>query len=187
MFSGKLVALKKLKSLTFENLYAGIARAISQIECLQLESFHIEDLIFSSDIEPISKSVSKISTLKKLEIQTNDTGCRSLSDLSNLEEIIIRDSDLSQIGIIELAKLKSLKKIKFCYCYNVNQEINILKAGNPQLKVEIEGDERSDNDSDGHDCDYDFDPDDYSDCDTMPREFYDNYNELNLNYSGYDS
>ena len=72
---GKLTALTNLKSLTFERIYSGISKAISQLTYLPLEQFSIQDSICESDVEPISKSVGKMYMLKKLEIQTNDKGC----------------------------------------------------------------------------------------------------------------
>jgi len=175
---GKLVGLKNLKSLILEKLYAGVSKAIAQLESMQLETLIIEDLIFYSDIEPISQSVGKISTLKKLEIQTSDYGCLSLSRLPNLEELVIRESEVSVVGLIELAKIKPLKVLKFSYCENIQENIGNFKTLNPAVNVEIEGEDMYLGEdetppySDEEYCDYD-----ESD---LPPDFFDYYNELHV-------
>jgi len=174
---GKIARLTNLKTLIFEKLYAGIAKAFSQLEVLNLETLLIEDLIFTSDIEPLSRSVGKMTSLKKLEIQTNDRGCLFLSRLQRLEELHVRESEISVVGLLELAKIRSLKKIRFVYCDNIRENIGPFKAANTMVEVEIEGDvtDLYDRYSDDDDyLDYDYDESD------LPPDFLDHYNELNL-------
>ena len=171
------MALKNLKTLTMEKLYAGIAIAFSQLEVLKLETLHIEDLIFTGDIEHLSRSVSKMTTLRKLEIQTNDRGCLYLSRLPNLEELLVRESEISVVGLLELAKIKSLLKIKFVYCDDVTENIGPFKAANSKVNVVIEGDAMDLYDAYSDDDNYDYC--DYDESD-LPPDFFDHYNELHL-------
>lgn len=178
-YIGKLKTIKQLKFLILEKLYAGVAKALSQLEGIPLETLLIEDLIFYSDIDPISKSVSKITTLKRLEIQTSDAGCRHLSKLSNLEDLIVRESELTSAGFKELAKIKSLKKIKFTYCEDAKDGVETFKKfANPDVVVKVEGDVEDFCDYGSYDDD-DYNPYDYDESD-LPPDFFDNYNELNL-------
>ena len=66
-----------------------------------------------------------MNTLKILEIQTNDRGCLGLSRLTNLEELIVRESEISVVGLLELSKMKSLRKITFQYCEDIGKEFKI--------------------------------------------------------------
>ena len=123
--TGKLAKLTNLKCLILEKLYAGVAKAFSQLETLHLESLHITDLIYTSDVESISRSAGKMNTLKILEIQTNDRGCLWLSRLTNLEELVVRESEISVVGLLELSKMQSLRKITFQYCEDIGKEFKI--------------------------------------------------------------
>ena len=63
-----------------------------------------------------------------------------------MEELVINCSQLSVVGLSELAKLRSLKKIKFTYSSlfllmhtdPVDENVKLLRALNPQLHIEVE-------------------------------------------------